>query len=222
MRILLVEDTPDLAEAIQQRLHTDGHVVDWINDGLKAAHSLSILDYALVILDLGLPNLDGISLLRYWRAAKYKTPVLVLTARSSIDDRVQVLDIGADDYLVKPVDLRELSARCRALIRRNSGEVSSVSQYGNLSYDRAAAKVLINQVEIELPKRELCLLEVFLNNLGRTLSKNHIADQLASFNEELSDNAIELYVARLRKKLAESRLTIQTLRGLGYIAVLND
>lgn len=222
MRILLVEDTPDLAEAIQQRLYNDGHVVDWINDGLKAAHSLSILDYALVILDLGLPNLDGISLLRYWRASKYKTPVLVLTARSSIDDRVQVLDIGADDYLVKPVDLRELSARCRVLIRRNSGEVSSVSQYGNLSYDRASAKVLINQVEIELPKRELCLLEVFLNNLGRTLSKNHIADQLASFDEELSDNAIELYVARLRKKLAESRLTIQTLRGLGYIAVLND
>ena len=222
MRILLVEDTPDLAEAIQQRLNTDGYVVDWLSDGLKAAHSLSTLAYALVILDLGLPHLDGISLLRYWRASKYKTPVLVLTARSGIDDRVQVLDLGADDYLVKPVDLRELSARCRALMRRNSGEVSSLSHYGNLIYDRAAAKILINQVEIELPKRELCLLELFLNNLGRTLSKHHIAEQLASFDEELSDNAIELYVARLRKKLIDSHLTIQTLRGLGYIAVLND
>ena len=220
MRILLVEDTTDLAEAILERLHADGHVVDWLSDGEQADKLLNYQNYSLVILDLGLPKLDGMSVLKQLRQRKNKTPVLILTARSAIEDRVDALDLGADDYLIKPVDLRELSARCRALIRRNTGEVASLVTYGDLSFDRAAATVQIDGTEIDLPKRELRILDLLLSNQGRTLSKAHIADQLCSLddsNEMPSDNAIELYIARLRKKLSPSRVRIKTLRGIGYM-----
>ena len=220
MRILLVEDTPDLAEAILERLHADGHVIDWLTDGEQANKVLAYQHYRLVILDLGLPKLDGMSVLKQLRQRKDKTPVLVLTARSGIDDRVDALDLGADDYLVKPVHLRELSARCRALIRRNSGEVASLVNYGNLSFDRAAARVFVGNRDIELPRRELGILDLLLSYQGRALSKAHIADQLCSFDdsEEIpSDNAIESYIARLRKKLTQSNVRIKTLRGIGYM-----
>ena len=220
MRILLVEDTPDLAEAIIERLRTDGHAIDWLTDGEQADKLLSYQNYSLVILDLGLPKLDGLSVLKKLRKRRDKTPVLVLTARSGIDNRVETLDSGADDYLVKPVDLRELSARCRALIRRNNGEVASLVKYGNLSFDRATARVFVENTEIELPRRELGVLDLLLSNQGRTLSKAQIADQLCSFedtSEIPSDNAIELYIARIRKKLAQSNVSIKTLRGIGYI-----
>lgn len=220
MRILLVEDTPDLADAIIERLRADGHAVDWLTDGEQANKLLSYQHYRLVILDLGLPKLDGMSVLQQMRQRHDKTPVLILTARSGIDDRVDALDLGADDYLVKPVDLRELSARCRALIRRNNGEVASLVQYGNLSFDRAAARVFIDEAEIELPRRELDILDLLLSHQGRTLSKSHIADQLCSFadtDEIPSDNAIELYIARIRKKLTPSSVSIKTLRGIGYM-----
>lgn len=220
MRILLVEDTPDLAEAIVERLQVDGHAPDWFDNG---AHALSILEhqrYALVILDLGLPGLDGMQLLQRLRAQQNTTPVLVLTARSGIDDRVDALDLGADDYLVKPVNLRELSARCRALIRRNHGETSSIVQYGKLRFDRSAAKVFVDEIVLDLPRRELNVLDLLLSHQGRALSKSQIADQLCSFadTEELpSHNAIELYIGRLRKKLADSDVRIKTLRGIGYL-----
>lgn len=220
MRILLVEDTPDLAGAIRERLTQDGHAVDWLEDGQQALNVLSYQNYSLIILDLGLPKLDGMSVLQYLRAAKNKTPVLILTARSGIDDRVGALDLGADDYLIKPVDLRELSARCRALIRRGAGEAVSVSQYGNLSFDRAAARLFVDEQEITLPRRELCILDLLLNHRDRALSKSQIADQICSFDESAempSDNAIELYIARLRKKLADSDVRIKTLRGIGYL-----
>lgn len=219
MRILLVEDTPDLAEAIIERLQADGHVIDWLTDGEQANKLLSYQQYRLIILDLGLPKLDGMSVLKELRIRQDKTPVLILTARSGINNRVEALDSGADDYLVKPVDLRELSARCRALIRRNNGEVASLVKYGNLSFDRAAARVFIESTEIELPRRELGILDLLLSNQGRTLSKSQIADQLCSFddNSEIpSDNAIELYIARIRKKLIQSSVSIKTLRGIGY------
>ena len=220
MRILLVEDTPDLAEAIIERLRADGHAIDWLTDGEQANKLHSYQPYSLVILDLGLPKLDGMSVLKNLRQRRDKTPVLILTARSGIDDRVDALDLGADDYLVKPVDLRELSARCRALIRRNSGEVASLVKYGNLSFDRAAARVFVGDIEIELPRRELSILDLLLSHQGRTLSKAQIADQLCSFDDDAevpSDNAIELYVARIRKKLAQSSVRIKTLRGIGYM-----
>lgn len=220
MRILLVEDTPDLAEAIQKRLSEDGHAVDWLPDGVQALNVLSYQAYALLILDLGLPRLDGMAVLKHLRAGGNRTPVLVLTARSAIDDRVTALDYGADDYLVKPVDLRELSARCRALMRRSGGEVSSMTHYGNLSFDRAASVVCVDGQALDLRRRELCLLDLLLRHQGRTLSKGQIADQLTSFDdqEEVSDNAIELHIARLRKKLAQSSVSIRTLRGIGYLA----
>jgi two-component system response regulator TctD len=220
MKILLVEDTPDLAEAIAERLRADGHAVDWLTDGEQANKLLSYQDYSLVILDLGLPKLDGMRVLQLLRERKNKTPVMILTARSGIDDRVNALDLGADDYLIKPVDLRELSARCRALIRRNSGEVASLVNYGNLSFNRGSATVLVNDTEVDLPKRELSILDLLLSHQGRTLSKSQIADQLCSFDDidELpSDNAIELYIARLRKKIAASNVRIKTLRGIGYM-----
>lgn len=220
MKILLVEDTPDLAEAIIERLHADSHTVDWLTDGEEANNLLSYQRYSLIILDLGLPKLDGMSVLKQLRLRKDKTPVLILTARSGIEDRVNALDLGADDYLVKPVDLRELSARCRALIRRNTGEAASLVNYGNLSFDRAAAKVHVDSTEIDLPRRELSILDLLLSHQGRTLSKGQIADQLCSLdntNELPSDNAIELYIARLRKKLSDSSVRIKTLRGIGYL-----
>ena len=220
MRILLVEDTPDLAEAIIERLRTDGHAVDWLTDGEQADKLLSYQQYSLVILDLGLPKLDGMSVLKQLRQRQDKAPVLILTARSGIEDRVDALDLGADDYLVKPIDLRELSARCRALIRRNIGEISSLVEYGNLSFDRAASRVFVDGAEIELPRREFGVLDLLLSHQGRTLSKAQIADQLCSFddNSEIpSDNAIESYIGRIRKKLVQSSVGIKTLRGIGYM-----
>jgi two-component system response regulator TctD len=187
---------------------------------VQALNVLSYQAYALLILDLGLPRLDGMAVLKQLRAGGNRTPVLVLTARSAIDDRVTALDYGADDYLVKPVDLRELSARCRALMRRSGGEVSSITHYGNLSFDRAASVVCVDGQALDLRRRELCLLDLLLRHQGRTLSKGQIADQLTSFDdqEEVSDNAIELHIARLRKKLAQSSVSIRTLRGIGYLA----
>ncbi len=220
MKILLVEDTPDLAEAIAERLRADGHAVDWLTDGEQANKLLTYQDYSLVILDLGLPKLDGMRVLERLRERKNKTPVMILTARSGIDDRVNALDLGADDYLIKPVDLRELSARCRALIRRNNGEVASLVSYGNLSFNRGSATLLVDNTEVDLPKRELSILDLLLSYQGRTLSKSQIADQLCSFDdidEQPSDNAIELYIARLRKKIAASNVRIKTLRGIGYM-----
>ena len=220
MKILLVEDTPDLAEAIAERLRADGHAVDWLTDGEQANKLLTYQDYSLVILDLGLPKLDGMRVLERLRERKNKTPVMILTARSGIDDRVNALDLGADDYLIKPVDLRELSARCRALIRRNNGEVASLVSYGNLSFNRGSATLLVNNTEVDLPKRELSILDLLLSYQGRTLSKSQIADQLCSFDdidEQPSDNAIELYIVRLRKKIAASNVRIKTLRGIGYM-----
>ena len=220
MRILLVEDNPDLAEAIVERLGQDVYAVDWISDGEQALQVLSYQDYSLIILDLGLPRRDGLSVLRQLRAQRKPTPVLILTARSGVDERINALDLGADDYLVKPVDLRELAARCRALLRRSHGETSSQVVYGRLRFDRAAARAYVDDREIELPRRELCILDLLLSQQGRALSKSLIADQLCSFaaTDELpSDNAIELYIARLRKKLDGSDVSIKTLRGIGYL-----
>lgn len=220
MRLLLVEDTADLAEAIAERLTQAGHAVDWLTDGEQALKMLSYQSYSLIILDLGLPKLDGMRVLKYLRSENNKTPVLVLTARSGIDDRVQALDGGADDYLIKPIDLRELLARCRALLRRNHGEASNIAYYGQLQFDRSTSQITIGNEVLELPRRELCLLDLLLNHQGRALSKSQLADQLCSFadHDELpSENAIELYIGRLRKKLTGSGVTIKTLRGIGYL-----
>jgi len=217
MRILIVEDDPDLGWALVQRLRREGYAVDWERDGEAADDVLQYQDYEVILLDIGLPNMDGFEILRALRKRGSRTPVLMLTARSEIEDRVGALDVGADYYLSKPFDLREFDARCRALLRRSQGLASNVTQVGSLTFDRAGKVAQIGDTQLRLPNREFRLLEIFLGNIGRRLSKEQIAGQLFDFDDEAGPNAIELYVGRLRRKL-ERALTIRTIRGMGYFA----
>lgn len=216
MRILLVEDTTDVGEAISARLERLGHTVDWEKTGDVADEILAVQDYDLVILDVMLPKLDGFSILKRLRQRRSAAPVLVLTARSEVDDRVGALDLGADDYLVKPFDFRELEARVRALLRRKTGDSTNLIVCGGVTLDRGARSATINGSPIELTRRELTLLEILASRRGRIFGKNELMDQLFGFDDEASANAVEQVVARLRKKLAGSGAEIRTLRGLGY------
>lgn len=221
MRILLVEDTRDVGEAINQRLERVGHSVDWEADGLAAAEILDFTDYDLIILDVMLPGLDGFEILRRVRAAKKTVPVLVLTARSEIEDRVSALDLGADDYLVKPFDFRELDARVRVLLRRNRGEHTNVITCGNLQLDQQSRNVRIGKREVQLKRREIAILEVFATRPGRLFSKDELMDAMFGFDEGVNHNAIELYVSRIRKKIEGSGVSIVTQRGMGYQLVID-
>ncbi len=218
MRILLAEDESDLADAIVRSLARVGHAVDWFSDGAKAVAALRHPHYDLVILDIGLPHRDGLQILVDMRRRSDKTPVLMLTARAAIEDRVRALDVGADDYLAKPFDFREFLARCRALLRRPQGVASGITRIGNLTFDRSAQRLKVGDTDLELPNREYRLLEFFLGNVNRVVSKEKIGDHLFTFDEDGSSAAIENYVSRLRRKLHHSPLTIRTLRGSGYIA----
>jgi two-component system response regulator TctD len=214
---LVVEDDADVGDALARRLRREGHGVDWEQDGEGAESVLQYQSYDLVVLDIGLPGIDGFEVLRRLRRRGARTPVLMLTARSNIEDRVDALDVGADDYLSKPFDIRELEARCRALLRRSQGVASGVTRIGELVFDRTAKSARIGDVQLHLPSREYRLLEIFVGSLGKMLSKEQIASQLFDFDDEAGPNAIELYVGRLRRKLGEA-LTIRTMRGFGYIA----
>jgi two-component system response regulator TctD len=217
MRILVVEDDPDLGDALQRRLRRDGYAVDLLTDGKAADEVLRYQSYEVIVLDIGLPSMDGFAVLKALRRRGDRTPVLMLTARSDIEDRVTALDVGADDYLAKPFDFRELDARCRALMRRTQGLAEGVTTIGELTFDRGAKIARLNDIQLNLPNREYRLLEIFVGNLGRVLSKDQIASQLFDFDNEAGANAIEIYVGRLRRKLGGA-LTIKTLRGLGYVA----
>jgi two-component system, OmpR family, response regulator TctD len=216
MRILLVEDTVDVGEAIVARFERIGHTVDWEKDGQVADEVLEVQAYDLLILDVNLPALDGFSILKHLRQRKSKIPVLVLTARSQVDDRVDALDLGADDYLVKPFDYRELEARARALLRRSTGEPTNHLVCGKVTIDRRSRAVTIDGAPVDLTRRELTLLEILATRPGRIFGKDELVDQLFGFGDDPSSNAVEQYVARLRKKLAGSGTEIRTLRGLGY------
>ena len=217
MRILLVEDDMDLGEAVQRRLRRDGHAVDWQRDGRDADALLQVQRYELVVLDIGLPRLDGLGVLRHLRARGDRTPVLMLTARSEIDDRVDALAVGAADYLSTPFDPREFDARCRALLRRSQGLASGVTRIGTLAFDRAGKVVRIGEgPPLSLPAREFRLLEILVGHVGRVVSKDDIASQLFAFDDDAGENAIELYIGRLRRKLGDA-LVIRTLRGIGYL-----
>lgn len=220
MRLLIVEDAVDLAEAIARRFERAGHALDHAVSGEDAEEFLRLQKYDLVILDINLPGKNGFAVLRTLRGAKDPTPVLVLTARSEIDDRVSALDVGADDYLVKPFDFRELEARVRALLRRGQGFSSSLTVHGNTEFDRSRGTVTVDGRTVMLPNREFRVLEIFLGNLDRILTKDDIAGQLYGFDDPPGPNAIELYVARLRKKLAGASVSIRTVRGMGYVAEL--
>lgn len=218
MRILVIEDTRVLGEAIAERLQKLGHGTDLIGNGRQAADWLRTQAVDLIILDLNLPGLNGEALLNELRQRKTDTPVLIITARDHIDDRIKLLDLGADDYLTKPFDFGELEARVRALLRRKQGYASNTSQHGNLMFNRDAKTVTIDQEVCPLVNREFRLLEIFLGALERVMSKEELTEKLFNADETPSANTIELYVARLRKKLTGSSLQIQTLRGLGYVA----
>ncbi len=214
----MVEDAADLSDAIIRRLRKLGYAVDWAADGSEADELLRGESYNLVILDLMLPRLDGQAVLRNLRRRRGRALVLVLTARVEIDHRVSVLDLGADDYLVKPFDMRELEARCRALLRRPMGMVASVARYGNLTFDTAAKCATVDGRVLHLSPREFRLLELFLGNLNRVMSKDALMDRLFGLDEAVAPNAIELYVSRLRHKLEGASVGIRTVRGLGYVA----
>ncbi len=216
MRFLLVEDNADLARSVCARLELEGHAVDHACDLASADDHLAVARYDLILLDITLPDGDGRGFLSHHRAAKSDTPVIVLTARSAVSDRVDTLDLGADDYLTKPFDFAELEARCRAVLRRRGGASTTLQTYADLTFDPMGGCVTIAGEVRDLRNRELRLLEVLLSAPGRILSKDQLCDRLFSHSEPVSDNAIEVYVARLRKKLEGSAARIETLRGLGY------
>jgi two-component system OmpR family response regulator len=217
MRVLIVEDDPVLADGLTRSLRQAKYAVDCVNDGSEADHVLATQSYDLVILDLGLPKLDGFDVLRRLRHRGAKVPVLMLTARDSLQDRVRGLDLGADDYLVKPFDLPELEARVRALVRRGQSGGSAALTHGVLSLDVAGRRATLNGDPLDLSARELGVLEVLMMRNGRVVSKEQLAEQLYGWDEEVGTNAIEVYVHRLRRKLEPAGVSIRTIRGLGYI-----
>jgi len=219
MRLLLIEDTQDIGEAVCIRLRQLGHAVEWVDRGADAMSQLQHERFDLVILDLMLPDMDGAQILATRREAGDSTPFLVVTARSRIDDRVDVLDLGADDYLVKPFDLRELEARVRVLLRRGAGQADNRIRHGELIFDRSANQIFLNGTPFDLPNREFRLLEIFLSRPGQVLSKDILTDHLFGLSiDSPSPNAIEVYVGRLRRRLEGSGVEIRTLRGRGYVA----
>jgi DNA-binding response OmpR family regulator len=223
MRLLLVEDTVDVAEAIVASFVRRGDAIDSVETIEAARDALAVQSYDVVILDINLPDGLGTEVLREMRRARRPTPVLVLTARFEVEDRVATLDIGADDYLVKPFDLRELQARVRALTRRTQPERAGTIEYGDLVFDPACKMLTVRGQPVTLTRREVSLLEALLVNRGRVMSKERIFDRMFSLDdEEVGLNAIEIYVARVRRKLSSSRVSIRTLRGLGYQLVADD
>ncbi|MFV1878160.1 response regulator transcription factor [Nioella sp.] len=216
MRFLLVEDNQQLAAAVLDRLSLDGHVVDHAGDLGMAEDYISATDYDLILLDIMLPDGDGRDFLNAQRARGKDTPVIVLTARSEVSDRVGALDMGADDYIPKPFDFAELEARCRAVLRRRTGTATNVKQFGNVAFNALEGTLTNGDRVIPLRNRELRLLEVFFGAPGQIIPKPKLVDRLFSYDEDVSENAIEVYVGRLRKKLEGSDVSIVTVRGLGY------
>jgi two-component system, OmpR family, response regulator len=216
MRILIAEDDQVLADALLRSLRTSGAAVDHVANGSQADTALMTHDeFDLLILDLG-PSLHGIEILKRLRARGSQLPVLVLTAADSVEERVKGLDHGADDYMAKPFSLQELEARVRALTRRGMGATSNTIRHGPLVYDQAGRVATIDGKMIELSARELGLLEVLLQRAGRLVSKDQLVDRLCEWGEEVSLNAIEVYIHRLRKKIEKGPVRIATVRGLGY------
>ncbi|HSH72201.1 MAG TPA: response regulator transcription factor [Methylophilaceae bacterium] len=217
MRILLVEDDATLGDAVNRSLIKSGYAVDWARDGVEADLAMHNQVYEAVVLDLGLPRIDGFEVLRRLRARKITTPVIILTARDSVDDKVKGLDLGADDYLSKPFKLPELEARLRAHIRRSHTVTTSSIKYGPLSFDTTDRLVTANGEALDFSPRELSVLETLLLRVGRVVSKDSMVENLCNWNEDVGNNAIEVYVHRLRKKLEPYGINIRTVRGLGYL-----
>ena len=216
MRILLAEDDAVLADGLCRSLRGSGNAVDHVPDGSQADAALTLHDYDLLILDIGLPLMNGLEVLRRLRARNQGVPVLILTAADSVAQRVQGLDLGADDYMAKPFALSELEARVRALARRRSGSSSSQLRCGPLLYDQTGRMAFLNEQPLELSAREVGLLEILMQRTGRLVSKEQIVSHLCEWGEEVSHNAIEVYMHRLRRKIEGGGVRIATVRGLGY------
>jgi two-component system OmpR family response regulator len=217
MRVLIAEDDPVLADGLTRSLRGSDYAVDCVTDGGEADHVLTAQNYDLVILDIGLPRLDGYEVLRRLRRRGSKTPVLILTARDALDDRVKGLDLGGDDYITKPFDLPELEARVRSLIRRGQSGGGSVLSHGTLTLDTVGRRATLAGEPLDLSARELGVLEVLMLRSGRVVNKDQLAEQLYGWDEEVGPNAIEVYVHRLRRKLEPAGVAIRTIRGLGYL-----
>ena len=214
MRVLLIEDEPDLGLAVRDHVVADGHAVDWVERLDEAESALRAVDYGLVLLDLALPDGRGLDLLKTLRRGGDTRPVIILTARDQISDRIEGLNAGADDYLVKPFDLDELSARVHAVARRYGGNPNPLLHVGSIAIDRAARRVEVAGAATELTGREWALLDLLLARPGHVVSKGQIEEALYAFGSEIESNAVEVHVSRLRKKLG--REAIETVRGLGY------
>jgi two-component system, OmpR family, response regulator QseB len=215
VRILLIEDDPLLGDGVRAGLAQDGYAVDWVRDGKAGQAALDGAGYDLVILDLGLPRLPGLDLLADLRGKGSEIPVLILTARDAVQDRVKGLDSGADDYLVKPFDLGELLARVRVLLRRSTGHSSPLIRYGELVLDPASHAVTVRGTPVELSLREFALLRELLANAGQVLSRARLEQSLYGWDQEVESNAIEVHIHHLRKKFGTG--LIKTLRGIGYM-----
>jgi two-component system OmpR family response regulator len=217
MRILIVEDDPSLASGLARILEAEGYAVDVSSRGEDAVQAARQEKFDLIILDVGLPGIDGFEVLRRLRAAEYKAPVLVLTARDTVNDRVHGLDLGADDYMAKPFAMPELAARVRALIRRSQAQTGPKIVHGPLMLDTVARRAYLENEPLELAAREWAVLEVLLGKVEKIVSKESIIQAVAGWDEELSPNAIEVYISRLRSKLERAGVRIRTVRGFGYM-----
>lgn len=215
MRVLVVEDDPLLGDALTVGLTQRGFQADWVRDGREAQTAMGVEPFAAIVLDLGLPGLSGSELLRGERARGNKVPVLILTARDGVQDRIRGLDSGADDYVVKPTDLDELAARLRALVRRSKGESAPLLIVGNLVLDPAARTVTHDGRVIDLQPREFTLLQELMLNAGRVLSRQQLEERMYRWGEEVESNAVEVHVHHLRRKLGTN--VVKTIRGVGYV-----
>ncbi len=217
MRVLLAEDDALLADGLIRSLKQADYTVDWTADGEEAESILRVSEFDLVILDLTLPNMDGLEILRVLRQRNVPVPVLIVTARSDVDNRIKGLDLGADDYLTKPFEMGEFDARVRALLRRSRADGLKVLSCGALTLDMAARRAYLNDRSLDLPRREFHVLEVLMSRHGRIISKDQIIDSISDFNDDLNPSTVEIYIHRIRKKLEATDVTIRTVRGVGYI-----
>ncbi|HEV2516546.1 MAG TPA: response regulator transcription factor [Devosia sp.] len=216
MRILVVEDNRTLADGLAAVLRVAGYAVDVVHDGISADAVFTTETFDLVVLDLSLPEMDGLDVLRRMRSRRNPSSVLVLTARGALDERVRGLDLGADDYMTKPFEVSELEARIRVLLRRQAGLHNSSIAFGSIELDTVSRTLSAFGQTLDLPARELSVLETLLRKAGKVVAKQSIIESLAAFDDDLSENAVEQYISRLRRRLAPYALTVRVARGLGY------
>jgi two-component system OmpR family response regulator len=217
MRVLVIEDDATLGHALQEFLGGQGYAVDWLKSGDRVEGALAGQIYDLLLLDLNLPGLSGLEVLQRLRDGGSQVPVLILTARDALDDRVAGLDAGADDYVTKPFELPELAARVRALARRRAGQAQTILECGPLSFDTVGRQIRVDGKRLALSVRELSVLEMLMARPGRVVTKQQIVNSLSAWDADFSENAVEVYVYRLRKRLDGTGAGIQTVRGFGYL-----